>query len=447
MKVFLSHSSMNKSNVKAIAAYLPKQIQTWLDENNLVWGSHLEETFESVIKTEMDYVLVFLSGGRAGNKWVLKELTWALEHEKTLGRRFVLPVIMPGLDIDPYEEYPEIANIKYIMLDNYEETGFKSCAEKISSQLFSLIIMDLENMHKPKNEKVTKTLMRANSFVEELCTLTYEILFKHREQNPITVEDLFFELSRRRPDQFTREDFPNFLGQICNMLSGIYYDGFELYMLEEHAQWKKSISADAKLAIAHAASRHVRSGMSIFIDAGSTMSHLVDILCKRLEIHNLSNIKIIVISTEHASKIADACARLGYDRHSSAAELYVPGGMVRPNTKAIVGIHGDSQIRDIIQSIGQLDLAFVGANGAQYEKGIYTHDNEELAIKETVLELAKQKYFAFDDTKCGLVLEKKLADFEDDVRIIINENADNPAWADILEHHADKIELVMIVRQ
>ena len=59
MKVFLSHSSMNKTNVKAIVSYLPKQMQTWLDENNLVWGSPLEETFESVIKTEIDYVLVF----------------------------------------------------------------------------------------------------------------------------------------------------------------------------------------------------------------------------------------------------------------------------------------------------------------------------------------------------------------------------------------------------
>lgn len=58
MKVFLSHSSMNKSNVKAIIKYMPKQILTWLDETNLIWGSKLDETFESVIKTEIDYVIV-----------------------------------------------------------------------------------------------------------------------------------------------------------------------------------------------------------------------------------------------------------------------------------------------------------------------------------------------------------------------------------------------------
>ena len=165
MKVFLSHSSMNKSNVKAIVNYLPKQIHTWLDETNLIWGSKLEETFETVIKTEIDYVIVFLSGSRKDNVWVLKELNWAIEREGELGRDFVLPVVMPGLSCDPYIEYPELANKKYIMLDNYEDTGFKSCAEKITTQLFTLIISDVDNMHKPKKENVSKTVIQANSFI------------------------------------------------------------------------------------------------------------------------------------------------------------------------------------------------------------------------------------------------------------------------------------------
>ena len=81
---------MNKTNVKAIVSYLPKQMQTWLDENNLVWGSPLEETFESVIKTEMDYVIVFLSGSRQSNVWVTKELNWALERQKSVNRCFAV---------------------------------------------------------------------------------------------------------------------------------------------------------------------------------------------------------------------------------------------------------------------------------------------------------------------------------------------------------------------
>ena len=130
MKVFLSHSSMNKTNVKAIVSYLPKQMQTWLDENNLVWGSPLEETFESVIKTEIDYVIVFLGGSRQSNVWVTKELNWALERQKSANRCFVLPVIMPSLEGDPYQEYPEINNIKYIKIGQLRRNGIQKLRGK-----------------------------------------------------------------------------------------------------------------------------------------------------------------------------------------------------------------------------------------------------------------------------------------------------------------------------
>lgn len=44
MKLFLSHSSADKSNVKAIIKYFPSIISTWLDENNLLSGADLDET-------------------------------------------------------------------------------------------------------------------------------------------------------------------------------------------------------------------------------------------------------------------------------------------------------------------------------------------------------------------------------------------------------------------
>lgn len=442
MKVFLSHSSMNKTNVKAIVAYLPKQIQTWLDENNLVWGAQLEETFESVIKTEIDYVIVFLSGPRESNVWVLKELSWALEHQKKLGRTFVLPIIMPSITDDPYVEYPEIAGLKFIRLDNYEETGFKSCAEKITTQLFSLIINDLENMHKPKQEKVAKTLSAANSFIEDLCKKIYSIVFRHRIQNPMTTYELFDELGKIMPGQLSEEDFPDLLAQVCGMLSGVYYDGYQLYLIEEHSQWKKNIGANSKKVIAYVASRHILNGMNVFIDAGSTMLKLVEILCKRIESRTLSGLNIVVISTEHASKIADACASLGYDQYSTPISLYVPGGMVRLNTKAIVSYGDYNDIERIVQKIGKFDVAFIGANGAKKGYGIYTHINEELSIKNTVKKNTKQIYYTFDDSKCGLILETKLADFSDEnMRVIINENPDNEDLNEIVEAYGDKVEL------
>ena len=443
MKVFLSHSSMNKSNVKAIVNYLPKQIHTWLDETNLIWGSKLEETFETVIKTEIDYVIVFLSGSRKDNVWVLKELNWAIERAGELGRDFVLPVVMPGLSCDPYIEYPELANKKYIMLDNYEDTGFKSCAEKITTQLFTLIISDLDNMHKPKKENVSKTVIQANSFIEDLCNAIYKIVFKHRESNPITVDDLFLQVNNVLTNKLSKDEFSPLLNQVCGILGGIYYDGFELYLTEEHALWKKNIEPKNKLAIAHAASRHIKNGSNIYIDAGSTMTKLVEIICKRIESKTLNNLKITVVSTEHAGKLCDACSALGYDQYSSPISLFIPGGRVRPNTKAIVGIDDTNEIERITTAIGKFDIAFIGANGAKDGVGIFTHNNEEAITKHAAKECAKTVYYCFDDSKCGIVLDAKLADFgEDKVKCIINENLQNEDYVAIADNYSEKIEVV-----
>ena len=443
MKVFLSHSSMNKSNVKAIIKYMPKQILTWLDETNLIWGSKLDETFESVIKTEIDYVIVFISGSRKDNVWVLKELTWAIEKECELGRCIVLPVIMPNVNSDPYIEYPELANKKFITLDNYEETGFKSCAEKITTQLLALIINDLDNVHKPKKENVSKTVTQANSFIEDLCNAIYKIVFKHREGNPISVEELFTQVNDVLTNKLSKEEFGPLLNQVCGILGGIYYDGFELYLTEEHALWKKNIEPKNKFAIAHAASRHIKSGANIYIDAGSTMTKLVEIICKRIESKTLNNLKITVASTEHAGKLCDACAALGYDQFSSPISLYIPGGRVRPNTKAIVGIDSEDEIKRITDSIGKFDIAFIGANGAKEGEGIFTHANEEAVTKCAAKNCAKLVYYCFDDSKCGIVLGGKLADFgEENVKCIINENKENEEDLAIANNHEEIIEVV-----
>jgi DeoR family fructose operon transcriptional repressor len=196
--------------------------------------------------------------------------------------------------------------------------------------------------------------------------------------------------------------------------------------VEEHSNWKKNIGLQNKQAIAHEAAKKIRNGMNIFIDAGSTTTELINILCTRLEARNLASIKLVVISTEHASKIADYCAKLGYDQYTAPVTLIVPGGVVRPNTKAIVGIDAQTDIETITNRFGKFDVAFVGANGATLKQGIVTHNNEELIIKETVIANSKNVYFCFDDSKFGIELESVLARFGDSgVKVITNENAEN----------------------
>ena len=442
MKIFLSHASMHKSNVKAIVEYLPKQIQTWLDEKNLVWGANLNDTFENVIKTEMDYVIVFLSHNRESNTWVLKELNWALERQNQLGRTFVLPVIMPDIVGDPFVTFPEISGLKYIRLDNYEDVGFKSCADKIQQSLFSLILTDLELMRKPQSVKVTKTISDGTEMLDNLRNRIFQVVFPHRENSPITVAQLYEEVNKTLPTPVSKEEFDGLLEKAIRLIGGIYYDGYQLYVIEEHAQWKQKFSLDKKNAIAHVASRHIRNGQTIFIDAGSTTAELINIVCRRIESHNLAGVTIIVNSTDSASKISDICAQLGYDDYTAPIKLYIIGGMVRLNTKAIVGFDREHEVDRLISEVGKIDIAFVGANGATPDGGVSIIDTDEKYGKLAVIRHAKNVYFVFDDSKCGIQLEVKLADFTDEkVKFIISENNDNPHLNKILEKHRDKIEL------
>lgn len=436
MELFLSHSSMDKSNVKNIVAYLPKQIQTWLDEKNLLCGSNLSETFEKVIKTETDYVLVFLSGSREMNTWVLKELNWALEHQKKIGRIFVIPVIMPNVCGDPFDIFPEIKDLKYLRLDNYEDSGFKSCAEKIFNTLIGLILQDLEDTKHPKY--INNTINNAKNVMDDLCSKIYSIVFKHRVNNPISTHDLYNQLKSSMPVSYDMDQFYDLLNYATQKLSGIYYDGMQLYLIEEHSVWKAKTGIQKKEDIAYLASKYIRNGQTIYIDAGSTLEELVKIICFRAKTHTLHGLTIITPSTDLVSKIANACSDLGCDEFNAPIKLLVPGGMVRINTKAIVNLNSNADnLQNLIDYAGHIDVAFIGANGIT-EEGVATHDNLELFNKRIVLKNATQVFFAADDSKCGLTCESILKTFdENDFKIIVNRNDANDDLQKLLKMFPD----------
>ena len=74
MKIFLSYASQLKSLVKNVVKYLPANLTLWLDEQNLIWGDNLNIVFEKVIKTEIDYLIIFLNEVAGNSQWVRKEL-------------------------------------------------------------------------------------------------------------------------------------------------------------------------------------------------------------------------------------------------------------------------------------------------------------------------------------------------------------------------------------
>lgn len=441
MKVFLSHCSINKRNVKAIADYLPAHIKTWLDEKDLVWGEKLAETFEKAIKTAVDYVIVFLSD-TTDNTWVLKEMQWAREKEKEIGRTFVLPVILPSGSRDPLDTFPDLRNIKYIMLHGYDENAFRMCADQISMNLFALLCADLDRQQRPQKVNLTESVTQAEQTLHAVCDKIYNIVFKYRISKPISIDELYMQILPQLDIAMPKEEFLRLLDKVAPQMSGIYYDGYMMYLIEEHSDWKSNIASKQKAAIGRVAASLIRNGQKVYIDAGSTTAEIIHILCKRIESHALNRVQLVLISTEHASEVIDTCARLGYDSDTAPIKLYIPGGMVRPNTKALIGIGGADTVADIVKSIGKFDVAFIGSNAATVKDGIGTHDTEEICFKRTAINNSVMTVFAMDDTKIGIAPEVKLADLSDNILVITNENADNAELRVLSEKFGDKVRMV-----
>ncbi len=137
MKVFLSHASEDKAQVRKIRDCLPRHVQVWLDEDELDLGARFPRMIEKAIHEESDFVLVFLSHHAMQSDWVSREFTWALEREQKLQRIFVLPILLD--DIRAEIEHGPLADRLYLTAFDHSATGLENTAREISKNLFAQI--------------------------------------------------------------------------------------------------------------------------------------------------------------------------------------------------------------------------------------------------------------------------------------------------------------------
>lgn len=440
MKIFLSHGSHQKPLIREIISFFPKNISNWLDENDLLFGDDLSNSLEYAIKSDVDYVLLFLDNKSAHSPWVKKEINWALEKQQQIARNFLLVVLTEVCD--NLEVLPHINSRKYIKLDGFSERDIKNVANEISSELFSLICRDLERIHMPKIVRPSQKIDEAEGLIIEIANLVRKAVFPHRQINPISITSLINVIGKYTDKMMTEEDFENILNIIIqrNLIPGLSFDGFELYLIEEHALWKAELYHTQKLKIARRASSLIKNNMSIFIDAGSTTAEIVKIICKRIETRSITQLKVTTTSVNHADMISDCCVSMGFDDSFSAIELFIPGGRIRPNTQAIVAIDGAISI-DTLHS-KKYDIGFIGANGIDLITGITTHNNEEVISKKQAIKCSEQVVFVCDDSKIGLSLDSCLSYLEDDYLLITNENAENNCVNELKNIIKDKLVIV-----
>lgn len=157
-------------------------------------------------------------------------------------------------------------------------------------------------------------------------------------------------------------------------------------------------ASTAKSAIARAALDYLpQPGGSIFLDAGTTINALADLISVQPNAHSWS---IVSNSLPIALSLAS----------NGLSEVQLLGGTVRAITQAVVG---DTALRTM--ALMRADVAFIGTNALTLDHGLSTADSQEAAMKSAFVTHAHKVVVLCDSTKLGndyLVSFASIADLD-----------------------------------
>ena len=138
MKIFLSHCSENKPLVREFKNKLPIFLNTWLDEESLSWGDAFPTELEKTIKSEVDFLVIFLDKDGLKSTWVTRELAWAIQREHELKRTFILPILLPEVTSDSLPD--GLSDRLSLRLDDFKQDSVEELAKKATMSLFQLVV-------------------------------------------------------------------------------------------------------------------------------------------------------------------------------------------------------------------------------------------------------------------------------------------------------------------
>jgi DeoR/GlpR family transcriptional regulator of sugar metabolism len=174
---------------------------------------------------------------------------------------------------------------------------------------------------------------------------------------------------------------------------------------------------EAKAEVARLALPFISEGMSIYLDAGSTMLSFARLLpdIPFYIFTNAPNIAIELASRNHP-------------------EIVLLGGKLKKSTISLTGPFA----MDCLDKVN-IDIAFIATSGFSSESGFTNAYINECELKRKVMQRAKKVIVLMDHTKINRSLPYTFADTED-VDVIITDRPMDPALASIL---SDKEILVI----
>jgi len=136
VRLFLSHASESKPVVRRIAESLPAHVDCWLDQDEMAAGERFGRRIEDAIAEACDYMVVFLDAAALAREWVPREVAWGLEREQSLGRPYVIPVLLEDVRTR-LRDIPHLEDRLYLTAFDHSTTGLAQASGALAEQLFA----------------------------------------------------------------------------------------------------------------------------------------------------------------------------------------------------------------------------------------------------------------------------------------------------------------------
>jgi DeoR family transcriptional regulator of aga operon len=161
--------------------------------------------------------------------------------------------------------------------------------------------------------------------------------------------------------------------------------------------------SDEKRRIARAAAELVRDGVAIGLTGGTTTTEVARMLVARQGLTVVTNALNIAVELAVRPDL----------------KLIVTGGVARSASYELVGSLAEATLRGLY-----VDVAFVGVDGVDAERGLTTQNEVEAATNRALMDRAKRTVVVADASKLGRVAFAEIAGIERADQLITNAGAD-----------------------
>lgn len=219
-----------------------------------------------------------------------------------------------------------------------------------------VVINKGERMLKEQRHQIIVDYLRVNQFAK------VETLAKLTSSSEITTRRDIIELDQ--------------LGKVEKVHGGAQSKQNAYFDIDLHRRSQEKL--EIKESIARKASEYVKDGMSVYLDAGSTVSAIIPYLQGK-------NLTIYTHGVHHIQNLA----KYGLNVHFI-------GGDLKPETLACVGSSTVLYLKQF-----SYDLAFLGTNAYDENEGYSTPDVNEAMIKKAVISNSSLSFILADTSKLG----------------------------------------------